>query len=207
MAQAAASLAEASSHNVPPAVFLKHYRTIRDLKQEHAEAGTAVARAKKAAKNDGVDLDALKIIEKLADLDADEAEMQLKHVRIYAQWLESPLVTQLAMFAEPPREPVDDKTAEEQREWVAGGRGFDAGEAGHERGTNPFEAGSFERVAWDKSWTRGFKVWTNAQKAIAAKMGPKKQAAAKNANGHANGAEPARKRGRPPKGEPTEALL
>lgn len=206
MAQAAASLAEASSHNVPPAVFLKHYRTIRDLKQEHAEAGTAVARAKKAAKNDGVDLDALKIIEKLADLDADEAEMQLKHVRIYAQWLESPLVTQLAMFAEPVPEPVDDKTAEEQREWVAGGRGFDAAEAGHERGINPFEAGSFEHVAWDKSWTRGHKIWLNAQKAIAAEMGPKKQAAAKKANGHA--AEPARKRGRPRKeGTEAEALL
>ena len=204
MAQSA-SLAEASSHNVPPAVFLKHYRAIRDLKDAHAETGMAIARAKKAAKNDGVDLDALKIIEKWSDLDVDEAELQLKHVRIYAQWLKSPLVTQLAMFAEPEAPPVDDKSDEEQREWVAGGRGFDAGEAGHERDTNPFGAGSFEHVAWDKSWGRGHKVWLNAQKAIAAEMGPKKEKATK-ANG-TNGATAPRKRGRPPKSSEAEARI
>jgi hypothetical protein len=204
MAQDGTSLAEASSHNVPPATFLKHYRTIRDLKDQHAELGTAVARAKKAAKSDGVDLDALKIIEKLSSLDVDEAELQLKHVRIYAQWLESPLVTQIAMFAEPEPEQVDDTAAQEQREWVAGGRGFDAGEAGHERDTNPFEAGAAEFVAWDKSWARGHKVFLNGQKKIAGEMGPKKKAAAKEkANGHA---EPARKRGRP-KASEAAALL
>jgi hypothetical protein len=57
MAKATATLTEASSHNVPPDVFLKHYREIRDLKNVHSEAGMAVARAKKAAKDVSIDLD------------------------------------------------------------------------------------------------------------------------------------------------------
>lgn len=202
MAKAAASLAEASSHNVPPAVFLKHYREIRDLKQAHAETGTAIARAKKAAKNDGVDLDALKILEKLADLDTDEAEMQIKHLQIYAKWLELPIGMQLNMFGQPEPATVDAKDAEEQREWVAGSRGYEAGEAGHERTINPFEAGSAEHVAWDKSWTRGNKVWLSSQKKIAKEMAPK----GAKANG-TNGATTPRKRGRPKSSEAEATIL
>jgi hypothetical protein len=190
------SLAEASSHNVPPDVFLRHYRTIRDLKDAHSETGMAIARAKKAAKNDGIDLDAMKLLEKFATLDADEAELKMKHLVIYAKWANVAIGTQATMFEDDIPE-VDVNAASEQREWVAGGRGFDAGEAGHERGTNPFEAGSAEHVAWDKSWTRGNKVWLNAQKKIAGEMGPKKSGKAKKANGHVEPA--ARKRGRPPK--------
>lgn len=194
----ATTVAEASSHNVPPAVFLEHYKTIKEARKAHAETGTAVARAKKAAKNAGVDLDALKVIEKWTDIDIDEAELQLKHVRIYAQWLESPLVTQLQMFSEINAPAVDEKTQEEQREWVAGSRGYEAGEAGHSRENNPFDAGTPEFVAWDKSWTRGRKVWLNGQKKIAAEMEPDKEAA--------DGA--ARPRGRPKKTNgSTEAML
>jgi hypothetical protein len=60
------SPAEAPSHNVPPDVFLRHYREIRDLKRAHADTGMAVARAKKSAKSAGIDLDALKLLEKFA---------------------------------------------------------------------------------------------------------------------------------------------
>jgi hypothetical protein len=193
------SLAEASTHNVPPAVFLKHYRTIRDLRQAHAETGTAIARAKKSAKNDGVDLDALKMLEKLADLDTDEAELQIKHLQIYAQWLELPIGMQLNMFGQPEPATVDAQAAAEQREWAAGGKGYEAGEAGHERETNPHEAGSAEFVAWDKSWTRGQKVWLSSQRKIAAEMGKK-------ANG-TNGATAPRKRGRPKSSEAEANIL
>ena len=199
---AAATLAEASSHNVPPAVFLKHYREIRDLKQAHAETGTAIARAKKAAKNDGVDLDALKILEKLADLDTDEAELQIKHLQIYAGWLELPIGTQLNIWGKPEAATVDAKAAEEQREWAAGGKGYEAGEAGHERETNPHEPGSAEYAAWDKSWARGHKVFLNDQKKIAGEMGK----AANGANG-TNGHTAPRKRGRPKSSEAQAASL
>jgi hypothetical protein len=186
-----ASLAEARSHNVPPDVFLKHYREIRDCKDAQADAAAAVARAKKAAKNVGIDLDALKWLEKLAGLDTDEAELQLKHLQLYAKWIELPIGMQLDMWGKPEPATVDAQAAEEQREWAAGGDGYKAGEAGHERDTNPHEAGSAEHVAWDKGWARGHKVWLSAQKKIASEMGPK------GAKKSTNGATPARKRGRP----------
>lgn len=191
MARAAASIAETRSHNVPPKVFLDHYRTIRDLKDAHADAGMAVARAKKAAKNAGIDLDALKMLEKLTALDLDEAEMQLKNLRMYAQWIELPIGSQMDMFGKAEPETVDAETAAEQREWVAGSRGYEAGAAGQERDINPYEAGSAEYVAWDKSWARGHKVWLNGQKAIAREMEipPIPEGG--------NGVAPPRKRGRP----------
>lgn len=186
----AASLAEARSHNVPPEVFLRHYREIRDLKNAHAETGMAVARAKKSAKGAGIDLDAMKMLEKLADLDDDEAEMQIRHLQTYATWLKLPIGTQLGMFGQPETPAVKPEDAAEHQEWEAGEGGKEAGNAGHARDTNPYPAGSAVHVAWDKSWQSAHKVWLAEQKKIAGEMKPKA----------GNGAAPPRKRGRPKNG-------
>src|SRR5262249_14098472 len=145
------SLAEASSHNVPPETFLKHYRAIRDLKAAHADAAMAVARAKKAAKNEGIDLDALKMLEKLAALDDDEAELRLRHLSGYSKWLNLPIGMQADLFGSPEAATVSAQAAAEQAEWQAGDEGRDAGRAGRERDENPYEAGSAEYVAWDRA--------------------------------------------------------
>jgi len=186
MARAAASLAEARSHNVPPDVFLKFYREIRGLKDEQAEAAAAVARAKKAAKAAGIDMDAFKWLEKLANLDDDEAEMQIKHLQTYAQWLKLPIGSQLDMFGKPEPEQVDAAAAAEQAEWEAGTAGHKAGAAGHQREDNPYDAGSVEFVAWDTAWMAGYAGWMKVQKSLAADLG-------------ANAGQP-RKRGRPANG-------
>lgn len=172
MAKQAESLAEARSHNVPAAVFLKHYRSIRNCKTEHKETGAAVARAKKAAKNAGIDLAALSWLEKLTDLDTDEAEMQLRHLTTYAQWLSLPIGMQLNMFGQPEPATVDAKTAAEHREWQAGEDGLMAGRAGHERDTNLKDPGSAEHAAWDLGWRHGHEDWLEAQQTIASEMGP-----------------------------------
>jgi hypothetical protein len=206
MAQAkVGSLAEARSHNVPPDVFLKHYRTIRDCKKAHADTGTAVARAKKSAKGDGIDLDALKTLEKLADLGTDEAEMQIRHLQIYAGWLKLPIGMQLAMFGEPEAATVDAKTAAEQREWEARDMGSSFGRAGHERGTNPNLVGSAEHAAYDRGWLEGHKIWLKGQKKIANEMAPKKAANGARTNGRT--APAARKRGRPSKASGEQANI
>lgn len=202
----AANLAEARAHNVPPEVFLRHYRTIRDAKQAHADTGMAVARAKKAAKASGVDLDALKMLEKFADLDTDEAEMQIRHLQLYAKWIELPIGTQLGMFAAPtPPDPNPEATAA-HREWTAGEAGMAEGKSGGLRTANTYPAGSAEHVAYDKAWTKGNKVWLKGQEKIAKEMGA--NAAASPPAGQVNGssrargpapraATPGRRRGRP----------
>jgi len=166
------NLAEARSHNVPPSTFLRHYREIRDCKEAHHDTGMALARAKKAAKGDGIDLDALKLLEKLADLDTDEAELRMRHLRLYAGWIELPLVTQLDMFGQPPPSKPDEEETQKQRDFNAKAAGKAAGQAGHERQTNPQIAGSSEHVAWDKAWLAGHKVWLKGQEAIASEMAP-----------------------------------
>jgi len=199
MAKAAASLAEASSHNVPPEVFLKHYREIKQAKDDHADTGMAVARAKKAAKNDGIDLDAFKWLEKLAKLDTEDAEMQIRHLQTYAGWIKLPIGTQLAMFGQPEPATVDAKAAAEHAEWEARDLGSAEGKAGHERGDNPNLLGSPEYAAYDRGWLEGNEIWLKGQKKIASEMGPKGTKA--NGNGAA-----LRKRGRP-RSEAPEAML
>lgn len=165
------SLAEARSHNVPPEVFLRLWREIRDAKQAHADTGMALARAKKSAKNAGVDMDAFKDVEKWADLDEDEIRMRESHKRVYAGWLKLPIGTQTEMFkAAGAGQPTDD-AREEHEEWQAEQAGLAAGKSGKRRQENPHQPGLRTHVAWDKNWAKGNKDWTREQKRIAGEMG------------------------------------
>jgi hypothetical protein len=172
------SLAEARSHNVPPETFLRHYREIRDAKSAHADTGMALARAKKSAKGDGIDLDALKLLEKFADLDKDEAELQLTHLRLYAEWIELPIGTQLDAFGQHTR-PSEAET-QKQRDHDAQLAGEGAGRAGHQRQDNKHPPGSSLHVAWDKGWLKGNKTWLAGQKSLAGDL-------ARNASGGRRG--------------------
>src|SRR3954451_12085083 len=176
----AANLAEARSHNVQPAVFLDHYRLIRDAKDAHADTGMALVRAKKAAKAAGVDLDALKLLESLSKLDADEAAVQLRHVQRYARWAELPIGTQLNLLdGEETPEGPSQEDQQKQRDWAAGEAGLLAGKSGRIRLDNNHPAGSSEYVAWDKAWLRGNKIWTKTQGKLAEDLGKNAEAAAR----------------------------
>lgn len=151
------SLAETKSHNVPPDVFRKHYRDIRDATRACDEARMAVARLKKAAKADGIDLGALAIVEKMRKLDDDEAGMRIEKAFRYADWLGQPLGTQSALFPAQVERPTE-KSDVEQTEWAAGEAGYLGGKGGKLRGENKFPEGSPLYTAWDKGWLRGIKI-------------------------------------------------
>lgn len=178
----ATSIAETRSHNVPPDTFRRHYREIRDAKDQHHDTGMAVARAKKAAKADGIDLDALKMIEQLAKLDQDVVELLLRNVGLYAGWLELPIGTQANLFGPPETGNGKDP---KHIEWEATNAGILAGTKGEERNTNRHKAGTLEFAAWDKGWLRGNKDWLKGQEKIAKQMGP---ATAAKGRKRANGA-------------------
>jgi hypothetical protein len=170
---------------------LRHYREIRDAKEAHADTGTALARAKKAAKGDGIDLDALKLLEKFADLDTDEAELQLRHVKQYAEWLKLPIGAQLDAFGPAAIPKVSPEEDQKQRDWTARQAGEAAGKAGNERQVNPNSPGTSEHVSWDKAWLKGNKVWLKGQEKIASEMAEPPEELP------LNGAPVDRKRGRP----------
>lgn len=151
------SLADAKTHNLPPAVFLQHCREIRDAKRLHDEAGMALARVKKAAKGVGVDLGALKIVEALSKLDDDEAEIRVRHAFEYATWLGNPIGTQASLFPAEIQEP-EQKAKGEQQEWEAGNAGYLGGKGGKLRSDNPYPEGSPLHVQWDKGFLRGLKI-------------------------------------------------
>jgi hypothetical protein len=165
-----ANLSEARSHNVAPELFLKHFREIRDCQRAHEDSGMALARAKKSAKTSGIDMDALKMLERLAKKDDDEVEVQLRHAREYAVWLDMPLGTQLGLFApklvDLPVAAVKHGTKETQKIWEAGAQGLKAGRDGEGAMDNPYPAGTPGFVEWSKQHTLGL-----AERATAARMG------------------------------------
>jgi hypothetical protein len=160
-----ANLAEARSHNVEPEAFLKHHRDITVAKREHAEAGTAVARLKKAAKSGSVDLDAYQLLEKLRKREPDEQAIILRHVIQYATILEMPIGTQFSMMDAPKMPPVKPKARAEHELWKAGEAGLKAGRDGHALDANPYPAGSEHHVAFAKRYQEGL-----AERATAAGM-------------------------------------
>jgi hypothetical protein len=164
--------AAAESANLTPLSsksFSQHYRTIRDAAREHEETAMALARAKKAAKKDGVDLAALKMIERFAKLETDEAETLMRHTMQYAAWLEMPIGTQPSMF--PDADAPDDEVTSENRAYAAEEAGFEAGKAGkHRVDDNPYAAGTELYARFDKGYLRG-------QKTIADRLGKNAKAA------------------------------
>lgn len=167
----AASLAEARSHNTPPEVFLRHWREVRDAKQAHADTGMALARAKKSAKNAGIDMDAFKDVEKWSDLDEDELKIRREKSFLYAGWLKLPIGTQAEFFGRGLTIPQPAEEArDEHAEWEATDKGMTAGKAGTPRDQNPHQAGDKLYVCWDKAWSKGNKEFLKAQKKIAGEM-------------------------------------
>ena len=188
------------STNVPPEIFLKHYRLIRDAKRAAEETSMALARTKKAAKSDGVDLDAFKLLERLTKVDSDEAEAQLRHLKDYCAWLKLPIGTQLGLFAAAVADEPTDGAQAEQRAWEAEQAGIEAGKGGQHRvDDNPYPAGTEHYARFDKGYLRG-------QRMIADKLGENAKAAdprrGRKRDAAPNGSEaaPKRGRGRPPKG-------
>lgn len=153
-----ASLAAAQSPNVPPETFLAHLRSIRDAKRTQEDANMAVARVKKAAKRDGIDLDAFKLMEGLAKLDEDEAELRLRHLFEYSKWANLPIGTQLDAFGDHRVPPVKTKAAAEHDLWAAGDAGRAAGKKGEPKDNNPHNPGTELHVVWNKSWLDGQRV-------------------------------------------------
>lgn len=149
---------------VKPETFLGHWRDIRDSKNEAGDAATSVARAKKAAKRDGVDLDVVKVLEKLAQMEDDERAAFLTKLETYSKWISLPLGAFSAGITV--QEPKNTAMAEFHA-WQAGQEGYSAGVGGHPRANNPYKQGSREFVAWDKRWKPGFDV---NQKKEAARM-------------------------------------
>lgn len=172
-----ANLAEAQNHPIDAEAFLKHHRDIQSAQREKNEAGTALAREKKAAKSGGIDLKAYKWIEQLRDLETEEQAILLRHLIDYATILQMPIGTQFSLMdapqAPPPAKPLRGaaklkaEAAQAQLEAAAreeaAERGLRAGRDGAEAESNPYKLGSETYVAWSKGHADGLQEAVTAE--------------------------------------------
>jgi hypothetical protein len=159
-------LADATDHRINPDVFLDLDREIRETKRVHEDAGAAVARAKKAAKNAGVKPVAYAIIEKVRRLDDDEQVVIIDHVVRYFKWLGMPIGSQLSLLDAPKVEPPKKEAKQRHAVWAAGEAGLKAGREGDPASNNPYQPGSEQHAHWARRHNDGL-----GERATAAKMG------------------------------------
>ena len=149
---------------VTPDKFLTHWKDIRDAQHELDDVAPGVARAKKAAKRDGIDLDALRFLQKLRNMDLEDAQRHMNIIATYAQWLDMPVfAAALGIKATPPKTASQD----EYELWQCGEAGFAAGKTGTPRADNPYANQSPAWKAWNRKWPFGFRL---AQGKIAKEM-------------------------------------
>jgi ribosome modulation factor len=168
---------------VTPDKFLTHWRNIREAKDDMGSASTEVARSKKAAKRDGVDMGALKWAEELSGMDEDQRETRMRLTSGYCDWIGLPLGA-WALSGKAVVEEPKDSSREEFSRWQAGKEGYAAGLAGAPKENNPHRAGSFQHVEWAKKWKPGFDA---NQKKIATQMAKGARRSAKKADGAISG--------------------
>lgn len=173
--------------NVTQATFLQFVEELNNADQAVAEAVGMRKDIRKRARGAGLVMSQVDRARKEADKSGDKREMEDREYRRYMMWFGKPLGYQ-ADWIEPERrasalagavpngEDIAAVSEHQQRQVELAGRA--AGEAGRDRGVNPWSPGTQLYDTWDASWLAG-------QDVLARKIGPSETSAA-------------RKRGRPP---------
>lgn len=148
-------LNEAPTTPLSADTYLTHYRLIRRQSSEGESVRGTLGALKKAAKKDGVNLDALALVEKLAKMEEEAATMFLRDVFRYAGWSDIHIGRQKELFALFDSGGPSEKAKAELSEHVAFETGVAAGEAGRKQDDCQFEPGTAVHVAWVRGWNEG----------------------------------------------------
>lgn len=120
----------------------------REARDRAAELQGVLRNRYKVAKNDGVDIDALKLAFKIAERSSSEVVAEQRSLARYLKIMGSPLGMQWSLF--------EDSVTEEGRPKVdANLQGQHAGRNGEPAENNPFTPGSADFVAWSEGWVAG----------------------------------------------------
>jgi len=141
-----------------PNTFLKHYNNIRNLKFRQDQAVALTRVAKKQAKSDGVNLDALAIMERMANLPLDEAKLLLNQFGIYST-LTKQEYADLPLFAASNSMTPSDKTLALQVLEDAEHAGRLVGCGGGNKNDNPHRVGTELFVRWADGFNNGWEFF------------------------------------------------
>lgn len=149
---AAAAIA---TNGLAPEQFLAHYRAIKDTKRVKDEAAAAHKAAREAAKAAGVNMNALKIVEHLSNVDDADAEIEMRETLRYAAWMGLEVGTQSDLFGSNDGPKLTDKIVGQHAEWKAEQAGYEAGKAGKPVDECPYPGASPMREHWSSGWRDG----------------------------------------------------
>lgn len=142
---------------VEPEIFLSRYRTVSDRHRDSEEAKAAWKAEVNVSKSIGINLKAMKIVEKLRKMEPREAQTTFRDTILYLRWLGLNLLDQEDMFSA-----AADSTAgltahvvATQAAWEAGWQGYDAGKAGMPLDQNPYAPGTETHQRWASEWHDG----------------------------------------------------
>jgi ribosome modulation factor len=144
----------ARGSNLSPTHFIDLVAELRTAQREIDRATGRKRAVLKRCKSDGVHLDALAMLQRLAKLETEEATTLLKTVHRYSAWLSMPIGMQPDLFTDQPA-PLDAEARSRQDEFTADDAGYRAGKAGHSIDGNPYRAGTSEYDQWRRAWFEG----------------------------------------------------
>lgn len=149
--------------NLQKSTFLQFYDEAVDAKAVLDSARSKYQAIFKRAESVGINRSALSWALKQASRDRDKREIDDRDYRRYMAWLEMPLGTQggfefgagdTSSAGEPETE-ADKAASEAHRQSAAYHHGVDAGRAGANISSCPFEVGSEDAQSWHSGWHAG----------------------------------------------------
>lgn len=142
---------------IEPELFLSRYRTVADSHRNAEEAKAALKAEINISKSIGINIKAMKILEKLRKMEPREAQAAFRDVIRYARWLGLNFLDQEDMFdaANESTAGLTAKVVATQAAWEAGWKGYDAGKSGVPLDENPYAPGTETHQRWASEWHDG----------------------------------------------------
>jgi len=140
-----------------PEIFLKRFRDIADRALDAEGAKAAVKAEMESGKAAGMDIKALKLVNKLRKMDTRDAQAMLRHTILYLRWLGLNLLDQEELLdsAGPSTTGLTEQVIATHAAWEAGHQGYQAGKAGHPLDANPYAPGTETYQRWAAEWYDG----------------------------------------------------
>jgi hypothetical protein len=143
---------------ISPKKFLHHFNEIRNAKFKQDQAVGVTRNLRKQAKADGVNLDALAMMERLANLPPDEAKDLLQQFGFYST-VTNQEYADLPLWAAAGHGVASEKLLTQQALEDAEHAGRLVGCKGGAKSDNPHNPGSEFHVRWDSGFNDGYEFF------------------------------------------------
>lgn len=141
---------------IGPEYFLKRYRDIGDKEHIVDKAKAAWKADIQVAKSTGINVKALKLVDKLRGMDPRDAQSLIRDTILYLRWLGLNILDQEELIDDGPSTAgMTSYIVATHAAWEARKAGYAAGKKGRPVDSNPFAPGSETHQRWASEWLDG----------------------------------------------------